>query len=80
MTDLNRKSIFNLNELSAFTGIPKSTLYKYSAKNQLPGYKRNKFLYFDRKEIIKWLKENPINTKKQSGDSEESSGSIEITD
>lgn len=74
--DLNRKAVFNFNELSIYTGISKSTLYKYTSQKMIPHYNRGKFLFFDRKEIIKWLKENPINLYDQN----ESEGGISIAD
>ena len=76
MNDLNRKSVFNINELSSFIGISKSTLYKYTSQKMIPHYIRGKFLFFDRKEIINWLKENPI----KPYDNDTTDGGISVAD
>lgn len=76
MNDLNRKPVFNINELSSFTGISKSTLYKYTSQKMIPHYIRGKFLFFDRKEIINWLKENRINLY----DNDATEGGISVGD
>lgn len=52
----SQKSILNLNELCAFTGLSKSTIYKKTHTGQIPHYKQAKHLFFDRSEIIDWLK------------------------
>lgn len=53
-----QKAVLNLDELSAFTGLSKSSLYKFTHKGIIPHYKQAKHLWFDRLEIEKWLKEN----------------------
>ena len=68
MTDLNRKPIFNTDELSEFTGISKSTIYKFTSQKMIPHYVRGKFLYFDKKEIIKWMKEHKVSVIKGDDD------------
>ena len=56
------KPILNINEVSEFTGISKSTLYKLTSAREIPHYKKVKHLLFDREEILLWLKENRIDT------------------
>lgn len=51
-----QKEVLNLEELCAFTGLAKSTIYKLTMSGQIPFYKRSKLIYFDRQEIIDWLK------------------------
>ena len=58
----SQKLIFNIEELSKFTGISKSTIYKLTCTNRIPHYKKAKHLYFDRKEVEAWLKSNPVKT------------------
>jgi len=57
---LNRKAVFSIDELAIYTGISKSTLYKYTMERSIPSYKRGKFNFYDRKNIIEWLKEFPV--------------------
>lgn len=50
------KPILNIGELSRYTGISKSSIYKFTCKGTIPFYKQAKHLYFDREEINQWLK------------------------
>lgn len=59
------KPIFNLKEVSEFTGISKSTLYKLTSAREIPHYKKAKHLVFDREEILLWLKSNKIDTQQE---------------
>lgn len=59
-TYLNTKPVFTIDELELFSGISKSTLYKYTMDKSIPFYARGKFNFFDRKEIVQWLKEFPV--------------------
>lgn len=51
------KDVMNINELVEYTGISKSTIYKYTSAGTIPFFKRGKFLNFDRIEIDEWRKE-----------------------
>lgn len=51
-----QKEILNLEELSRFTGLAKSTIYKKTADGLIPFYKQAGYLFFDKNEIINWLK------------------------
>jgi excisionase family DNA binding protein len=53
-----QKEILNIDELSQLTGFSKSTIYKKTHTGQIPHYKQSKHLFFDRSEIINWLKAN----------------------
>lgn len=57
-----QKPILNLDELSAFSGLSKSHLYKLTSNNKIPYYKQSKHCFFDREEIVAWLKEHPVKT------------------
>lgn len=57
-----KKSVLNIDEVSQYTGLSKSTLYKLTSSNKIPHYKKAKHLFFDRKEIQMWLKSNRIKT------------------
>ncbi len=53
-----RKEVLSIDELCQFTGLTKSTIYKKTHTGQIPFYKQAKHLFFDRSEIIEWLKAN----------------------
>lgn len=52
------KPVLNINDVSLLTGLSKSTIYKFTRLGTIPHYKQAKHLYFDREEVIKWLKQN----------------------
>lgn len=60
------KEVLTLEEASEYLGVSKSQLYKLTRTAAIPHYKPNgKFIYFDRKELVEWVKQNPVKTKKQ---------------
>ena len=59
---LESKSIWTLDELCSFTGYKDSYIYKLTSSDSIPFHQpRGKKLFFDRDEIIAWIK-----TKKPS--------------
>jgi predicted DNA-binding transcriptional regulator AlpA len=52
------KEILNLEDLCLFTGLSASYFYKQTSQGKIPHFVRAKHLWFDREEIIAWLKEN----------------------
>jgi len=52
------KTVLNLDEVCTLTGLSKSHIYKLTCYGKIPFYKQSKHLYFDRAEIINWLKSN----------------------
>ncbi len=62
---LHQKEIFTISELCSFTGYEKSYLYKLCSAKTIPHYKSpgGKTLFFDKAEIIAWLKTNPVKTQ-----------------
>lgn len=64
--NLEQKEVLTLNEVSQFTGLSKSHIYKLCSNGGIPFYKPfGKVNYFDRQEIINWLKQNRIATAKE---------------
>ncbi len=57
---ITTKPFLNIEEVSTFTEISKSTIYKLTSTRQIPYYKKAKNLVFDRIEIEKWLKLDKI--------------------
>jgi excisionase family DNA binding protein len=61
--NLETKEVLTLTEVSQYTGLSKSHLYKLCCKNSIPYFKPfGKVNYFDRLEIIAWLKQNRMQT------------------
>ena len=57
---LPQKPILNFNEVAIYTGLSKSHLYKLTSTGGIPCYKPNgKNIYFETKEINKWILKNP---------------------
>ena len=60
------KEILTLEEASLLMGLTKSTLYKMTHRHELPYYRPNgKFIYFERADILKWLRSNAIKSEEQ---------------
>lgn len=55
----SQKAVLNLEEVAAYTGLSKSSLYKRTSTGGIPCYKPNgKHIYFNKNEIDKWLLSN----------------------
>ena len=64
--NLETKEVLTLNEVSNYTGLSKSHIYRLCSSGGIPFYKPfGKVNYFDRIEIISWLKQNRIATNKE---------------
>lgn len=68
------KDTFTLKEARMYLDISESQLYKLTSKMEIPHYKpRGKMVYFDKKELIKWMKQNHVKVKgKGNGAKDES--------
>jgi excisionase family DNA binding protein len=53
-----QKEILTIDEVCVLTGLSKSTIYKLTMSGGIPHYKQAKHLYFDRVEVVEWLKTN----------------------
>lgn len=63
---LAAKNVLCFDDVALLTGFSKSHLYKLTCSRQIPHYKPNgKQLYFDRKEIEDWMKQNRITTDEE---------------
>lgn len=63
---LGAKNVLQLDDVSLLTGHSKSHLYKLTCKKQIPYYKQGKCLYFDKKEIEAWMKQNRVTTQAEA--------------
>jgi excisionase family DNA binding protein len=60
---LAAKNVLCFDDVALLTGLSKSHLYKLTYSHQIPHYKPNrKQLYFDRKEIEDWMRQNKVAT------------------
>ena len=60
------KNILSFEEACAFLNFSKSYLYKLTSACAIPHYKPSgKMVYFEREELEKWLRQNPVKTKEQ---------------
>ena len=62
LTLLSAKNVLCLDDVMLLTGLSKSHLYKLTCSHQIPFYKPNKIIYFDRSEIENWMKQNRVAT------------------
>ena len=64
--NLDNKEVLTLNEVSNYTGLSKSHIYRLCSTGGIPFYKPfGKVNYFDKLEIIQWLKQNRVATTKE---------------
>ena len=55
------KSLFTLEEASAFLGISRALLYKLTSKMMIPHFKpRGKMVYFEKEELIAWVRQGNV--------------------
>lgn len=60
-TLLAAKEVLTFDDVALITGISKSYLYKLTSTGKIPHYKPGgKMLYFDRNEVMNWLKQNKV--------------------
>jgi excisionase family DNA binding protein len=58
---LTQKTVFNFDEVAAYTGLSKSYLYKLTHTAQIPHFKpQGKYIYFNKADIDQWLQRNPV--------------------
>ena len=65
---LCQKEILNFDEAAAYLNMSKSTLYKLTSKKEIPHYKPNRFVLFERSELDKWIRTATGKTEGQLSD------------
>lgn len=59
--DINTKELLTIEGTAQYLGISKSYLYKLTSRGAIPHYKPfGKMVYFNRKELVKWLQRKRI--------------------
>ena len=67
------KNVLTFMEACVYLGISESLLYKLTSSKEIPHYKpRGKMVYFEKKEIIKWIKTHHVIMSDESEESLES--------
>ncbi len=67
LTLLSSKNVLTIDDVAQLTGITKSTIYKLTCGRKIPHYKPNtKLLFFDKKEIEDWMRQNRVNTNQEA--------------
>lgn len=60
---LAAKNVLSLDDVVLLTGLSKGYIYKLTCKKEIPYYKPNgKTIYFDRKEVEDWMRQNRVNS------------------
>jgi excisionase family DNA binding protein len=63
---LSQKTVLNFDEVTAYTGLSKSYLYKLTCSGGIPCYKpQGKYIYFNKTEIDNWLLQNRKATNRE---------------
>lgn len=63
---LASKKVLTIDEVSIYTGLSKSYLYKLNHERKIPYHSPNgKSCFYDREEIDEWLLRNPVRTVSQ---------------
>lgn len=61
------KDILNMKEVCQYLDISQSLLYKLTCNGEIPHFKpRGKIIFFEKKELIKWIKNNGNNVSEES--------------
>jgi excisionase family DNA binding protein len=62
----NAKEILTAEEAALFIGVTRSQLYKLTHLKAIPYFKpMGKLVYFEKSELLDWLKQNPVMSQKQ---------------
>lgn len=61
------KEILNMKDVCQYLDISKSLLYKLTCSGEIPHFKsRGKMIFFEKKELIAWIKRNKVNDQELS--------------
>lgn len=63
-----QKDILNLDEAAEYLNMSKSTLYKLTSRKEIPHYKPNRCVYFERSQLDAWIRSAAVKTVEQLDD------------
>lgn len=67
----NAKEVLTVEEASRFMDIARSSLYKMTSDRSIPFYRPNgKMIYFEKADILAWIRQNRVMAIKSGDDSE----------
>ena len=70
----NAKEVLTVEEASRFMDIARSSLYKMTSDRSISFYRPNgKMIYFEKADILAWIRQNRVTPVKNSDDSEQES-------
>ena len=60
------KEMLTTTEVAEYLGVSQSQIYKLTMNMEIPHYKpKGKTIYFDRKEIVRWMRSNYFSVEKK---------------
>lgn len=59
------KEMLTTTEVAEYLGVTQSQIYKLTMNLEIPHFKPKKLIYFDRKELLRWMHKNHIVPAKQ---------------
>ena len=67
------KDILNMKEVGQYLDISQSLLYKLTCNGEIPHFKpRGKMIFFEKKVLVEWIKQNPSYVSRENPDSHSS--------
>ena len=54
------KKVLTIEEACSYTGYTIGYMYKLTSSQQIPHFKRGKKVFFDKDELIAWMKQNKV--------------------
>lgn len=60
---IGSKNVLDLEETAVLTGLSKGHLYRLTSDRQIPHFKKNRKLYFSKKEVEDWMLEHRVQSE-----------------
>jgi excisionase family DNA binding protein len=77
LEEANQTKPLTIQETAKFLNLSQSHLYKLTSERKIPHFKPSgKKIYFDKSELVQWLKRNPARTREET---EEKAASYIVT-
>ena len=67
LEEANQTKPLTIQETAKFLNLSQSHLYKLTSERKIPHFKPSgKKIYFDKSELVQWLKRNPARTREET--------------